>query len=182
MSATLFVPDTDPEAVNCCQAVIQARRAGIVRCGISRMQPPLDGFSSGLQAVFNGDMTDLLDAFAVEHRLETLGGSWQEVNEETARWIMARMLSRDLAYSAEIMDEGQARRLTEAFRTACARGASGQRHRYFTNGKAVDGPDMYDVHLHPMLDWMPATMSTFDTGVVMLTRLAIGLIWVEDED
>ena len=41
---------------------------------------------------------------------------------------------------------------------------------------------MYDVHLKPMLGWNPATESTIDTGVVMLTRLAIGLMWAEDED
>lgn len=182
MSATGFVPDTDQEAVCCCEAVIQARRAGTVRCGISRLQPPLDGFSSGLQAVFNGDMTALLDAFAADHQLEPLGSGWAEVNEETARWIMVRMLSRGLAYRTEIMDEGRARTLAEGFITACARGASGQRHRYYTNGKAVDGPAMYDVHLKPMLGWNPATESTFDTGVVMLTRLAIGLMWAEEED
>ncbi len=182
MSAAMFVPNADGEAVLCCQAVIQTRSAGTVRFGISRLQPPLDGFSNGLQAFFNNDMTALLDAFATEHHLEPLGSGWAEVNEETARWIMRRMLSRDLAYRAEIMDEGLAGKLIQEFQTACARGASEQRHRYFTNGKAVDGPAMYDVHLKPILDWMPATTSTFDTGVVMLTRLAIGLMWVEDED
>ena len=100
-----FIPDPDPEAVRCCQAVIQARWAGVVRCGISRLQPPLDGFSSGLQAVFSGDVTALLGAFAAEHRLEPLGSGWNS-----------------------------------------------------------------------------ATDSTFDTGVVMLTRLVIGLIWAEEED
>ena len=92
------------------------------------------------------------------------------------------MLSKGLAYRTEIMDERQAERLTEGFITACARGTSGQRHWYFTNGKLVDGPAIYDVHLRPMLGWNPATASTFDTGIVMLTRLAIGLIWVEEED
>ena len=92
------------------------------------------------------------------------------------------MLSRGLAYRVKIMDEGQAEGLTEGFITACARGTAGQRHRYFTNGKAVDGPAMYDVHLRPMLGWNPATESTIDTGVVMLTRLAVGLMWAEDED
>lgn len=182
MSATVFVLDAEPEAVHCCQAVVQARRAGIVRCGISRLQPPLDGFSSGLQAVFNSDVTDLLDAFVAEHQLEPLGSGSNEVNKETARWIMVRMLSRGLAYRTEIMTEGQAERLTEGFLAACARDASGQRHRYFTNGKAVDGPAMYDVHLKPMLGWNPTTGSTFDTGVVVLTRLAIGLMWAEEED
>ncbi len=167
MTGTSFVSDADPEAV---------------RCGISRLQPPLDGFSRGLQAVFNGDVTALLDAFAAEHRLEPLGDGWNEVNHDTARWIMVRMLSRSLAYRTEIMDEREAKRLTEGFMTACARGTSGQRHRYFTNGKAVDGPAMYDVHLRPMLGCNPATESTFDTGVVMVTRLAIGLAWAEEED
>jgi len=177
-----FIPDPDPEAVRCCQAVIQARRSGVVRCGLSRLQPPLDGFSDGLQALFNGDVTALLDAFAAEHRLEPLGSGWNEVNKETAQWIMVRTLSRGLAYRTEIMGERQAERLTEGFITACTRGVSGQRHRYFTNGKAVDGPAMYDVHLTPMLGWNPATDSTFDTGVVMLTRQAVGLIWAEEED
>lgn len=182
MSATSFVADPDPEAVRCCRAVVEARRSGVVRCGLSRLQPPLDGFSSGLQAVFNGDVTALLGAFAAKHRLEPLGGGWDEVNKVTAQWIMVRMLSKGLAYRTEIMDEGQAEGLTEGFITACARGTAGQRHRYFTNGKAVDGPAMYDVHLKPMLGWNPATESTIDTGVVMLTRLAIGLMWAEDED
>ena len=179
---TAFVSDPDPEAVRCCRAVVEARRSGVVRCGLSRLQPPLDGFFDGLQAVFNGDVTALLDAFAAEHRLEPLGSGWAEVYEETARWVIVRMLSRGLAYRTEIMDEAQARRLTEGFITACARGTSGQRHRYFTNGKAVDGPAMYDVHLRPMLGFNPATGSTVDTGVVMLTRQAIGLVWAEDED
>ena len=182
ISVTAFVPETDEEAVRCCQAVVQARRSGTIRCGLSRLQPPLDGFSSGLQAVFNGDMTALLDVFSAEHQLEPLGNGWAEVNEETARWVMVRMLSRGLAYRTEIMGEGQARTLTERFLAACARDASGQRYRYFTNGKAVDGPAMYDVHLKPMLGWNPATESTVDTGVVMLTRQTIGLMWAEDED
>lgn len=179
---TAFVSDLDLEAVRCCQAVIQARWAGIVRCGISRLQPPLDGFSSGLQAVFNGDVTALLDAFAAEHLLEPLGSGWNEVNKGTAQWIMARTLSRGLAYRTEIMDERQAEKLTEGFMVACARGGSGQQHRYFTNGKAVGGPAMYDVNLRPMLGWNPATDSTFDTGIVMLTQLVIGLMWAEEED
>lgn len=177
-----FVSDADPEAVRCCQAVIKTRQSGVVRCGLARLQPPLDGFAGGLQAVFNGDVTALLDAFAGERGLEPLGDGWNEVNKDTARWIMVRTLSRGLAYRTEVMDERQAERLTEGFITACARGASEQRHRYFTNGKAVDGPAMYDVHLKPMLGFNPATGSTVDTGVVILTRPAIGLMWAEDED
>ena len=81
-------------------------------------------------------MTVLLDAFAAEHQLEPLRSGWNEINQETAQWIMVRMLSRGLAYRTEIMDERQARTLTDGFMAACARDASRQRHRYYTNGKA----------------------------------------------
>jgi len=179
---TAFVPDADPEAVRCCRAVIEARQCGVVRCGISRLQPPLNGLSAGLRVTFNGDVTALLGEVAAGHRLEPLGTGWDEVNEETARWIMVRVLSMSLVYRAPIMAEEQARTLTDAFLTACARDTAGQRHRFFTNGKGVDGPAMYDVRLRPMLGWNPATESTFDTGVVMLTRQAVGLMWAEEED
>ena len=166
-----------------CRKVKQTRDVGIVRCNINELIPALDGFvNGGLQSQFNVDLTTLVDNFIKTEGLIPLKNSWFEVNEETATWVLECILSQDLAYNAPLPSKDKARYFTRQLITLVKSSNAGERIRFFTNGKAVPGPAMYDLTMRHMNGWNPATEATFDSGVVIVSRNRIGMIWVADED
>ncbi len=175
-------PITDGAAVELCRELKQTRDVGITHCKISEVEPALDGFVKDLQSQFNSDLTLLVDEFIKQDGLVPLKNSWFEVNEETATWILECVLSHDLAYSSPLPSQKRARNLTHQLITLVRGSNPGERIRFFTNGKAVPGPAMYDLSMKHMMGWNTASNATFDSGVVIVSRNRMGMIWVEDED
>jgi hypothetical protein len=121
--------------------IVAARRFGVVHCGISSQLSP--------------NITELAGEFG----LRGDSTAYREVDEATARESVKRLLHRDLAYSAEVMPEREAARLTEDFFAQFDLGS-----KYFTNNSC------------------PVTDATFDEGVLVIGRQGCGCFWVEDED
>jgi hypothetical protein len=121
--------------------IIAARRYGAVHCGLSSLPSPV------------------ISELAREFGLRDVPEAYREIDERSARESVQRLLHRDQAYSAEIMTEQEAARLTEAFFAQFGAGS-----RFFTN------------------NWCPATDATFDEGVLVMGPQGCGCFWVEDED
>jgi hypothetical protein len=121
--------------------ILTARRFGAVHCGVSSLSAPT------------------IAELAQEFGLRNDARCYREIDEATAQLSVRRLLHRDLAYSAEIMPECQAEKLTEKFFAQFGGGA-----RFFTN------------------NWCPATDATFDEGVLVMGPQHSGCLWVEDED
>lgn len=121
--------------------ILAARRFGVVHCGV----PPLPAPS--------------IAELAKEFGLRPDTACYREIDEASARLWVQRLLHRDLAYSAEVMPEQQAKQLTERFFAQFGAGAI-----CFTN------------------NWCPATDATFDEGVLVIGPQRSGCLWVEDED
>jgi hypothetical protein len=121
--------------------ILAARRFGVVHCGVSSLRAPT------------------VAELAKEFGLRPDAACYREIDQACARLSVQRLLHRDLAYSAEVMPEQQAVRLTERFFAEFGTGA-----RFFTN------------------NWCPATDATFDEGVLVISPQRSGCLWVEDED
>lgn len=80
--------------------------------------------------------------------------------------IATRILHTDLAYSTKIMALARANHLWQRFLEVF----EGQDVEFATNA----GKDA--------CSWMPATMATFDLGVLVIGTTNTGCLWVEDED
>src|SRR5262249_45338630 len=118
--------------------ILAARRFGVVHCGLSSSPAPT--------------VAELAREFGLREGQEC----YREIDEPSARESVQRLLHRDLAYSAEIMPEGQAKQLAERFFAQFGTGA-----RFFTN------------------NWCPVTDATFDEGVLVIGPQRSGCMWVE---
>lgn len=97
----------------------------------------------------------------------------REVKCEEARQILVSLLTHDMAYRAEIMTLGEAESLVDHFLNAFP----AQDAKFVTN---LDKPK--DPHRPLDVASSPMTKSTFDSGVVCLSKPVAGCLWVEDED
>ncbi|MBD3618821.1 MAG: hypothetical protein LPK58_07945 [Gammaproteobacteria bacterium] len=101
-------------------------------------------------------------------------GIYFEISEQDAVSVLKTVLSRDMAYHVELMPQNEADGLAKEF----VRHFSGDKPKYFTNG------DYGCPRKHPNVgpSWTPATIATFDTGVLVITTERIGCAWFTDED
>lgn len=102
--------------------------------------------------------------------IEPLGRAWIEIDYDDARSLLAGLLHKDLAYSAELMPKHRADWLTLQFLQAFG----GFGNRYATNTEPLSSSGSRA--------WNPATEFTFDAGVVVIGEEGAGLYWVADED
>lgn len=121
--------------------ILAARRFGVVHCGVSSLTAPT------------------IEELAREFGLRSDARCYREIDEASARQSIQRLLHHDLAYSAEVMPERQAEKLTQRFFAQF-----GAEAKYFTNNEC------------------PVTAATFDEGVLVLSPHLSGCLWVEDED
>ncbi|MEM1392726.1 MAG: hypothetical protein AAGG00_05430 [Cyanobacteria bacterium P01_H01_bin.150] len=95
---------------------------------------------------------------------------YKKINYKQAASLLRNILHRDLAYNSKIMSQAKAENLTTRF-LDCFDKKSIQ---YYTNG------DFYEIN--PTHRWNPATSTTFDTGILVISKSKSGCLWVEDED
>lgn len=101
-------------------------------------------------------------------------GIYEEISLAEAAEHLASVLHRDMAYDHEIMPATQAKTLAHEF----VNQFSGECARFFTNGSYGNSRD----GMKSLAYWTPATESTFDTGILVVTPTRIGCAWFMDED
>jgi hypothetical protein len=151
-----------------------------VRLSLFHLRPKLEWFVGDLVAVFNSDLSPVLNRVSTATGFQASGG-WLETDRATARWIVTMLLWRDLAYTVERIPWPDASSLAHQFFRVVS-GDGHPRARYFTNGAVVEGPTMYTIDRQPMLGWHPISENTFDTGAIILTPGTAGMLWGTGED
>jgi hypothetical protein len=119
---------------------------------------------AGTRCGLSSQQSPSVDQLAEEFGLETVPSI--EIEAEEAHSIMQFVLQRSLAYNSRLMAPERAAELATLF-LAQFRSEGTQ---YYTNGGFMRGK------------WMPATLSTFDTGVLVVGPRCSGCLWVEEED
>ena len=99
-------------------------------------------------------------------------GNLKEVSTKEAKEIVETLLWKDLAYSGEIMPLEAAREYTEYLITDVVPQGS----QYYTNAL------WQKYHGASSFDFTPFTKSTFDGGIIAVSKKMSFLFWVEDED
>jgi hypothetical protein len=129
------------------------------------------------EIAIQGDPRSVADALARGLDFHALGRRWRELARPDAHAVLAAVLTRDLAYDRELMDESKARALADEFLRQF-----GPNARFFTNREfrrqAADASEW----VQRTAEWDPVTRATFDTGVVVVDVDRAGLLWFEDED
>jgi len=98
---------------------------------------------------------------------------YRETDMEMARAIVVNVLHRDLAYGNRLIALGRAEELATLVLQRFASGA-----RFYTNAEFKHGAAAALV----LSRWDPATASSFDTGVIILSDSESACVWVADED
>uniref|UniRef100_UPI0033414574 hypothetical protein n=1 Tax=Castellaniella defragrans TaxID=75697 RepID=UPI0033414574 len=99
---------------------------------------------------------------------------YKEIDDVEAVMVLTRVLHNGLAYTSdEIMPLAEARNLAASFIAEFSNVPA----RFFTNGN-WGSPRAAEAGR----SWHPATSSTFDAGVVVLSDHGIGCVWCMDED
>lgn len=118
----------------------------------------------------SGDTNTIINTFVSQQGCSSLGDRWQEIDQEAAKKILAFIMTKDLAYSVELMSSQEAEQISDKvfnyFKNDC---------KLFTNATFVN-------NYTAMSAWDSLTKATFDTGVVMLNHTQICILWVKDED
>lgn len=88
---------------------------------------------------------------------------------------MKYILWKDLAYSSELISEGEAAKVSYDFIREYSNGKS----IFFTN---VDWKESTASAKERIVSWTPFTDSTFDAGIIIKNENCIIVVWAEDED
>jgi hypothetical protein len=116
------------------------------------------------------NLTEILDLFVSQIGYLAIGDCWKEIAPEAAQKILVFFLTKDLAYSSEIMTLEEAEQICTKmfsfFKSNC---------KFFTNAVFVN-------NYSALRAWKGITQATFDTGVIFVCDTLIGILWVKDED
>ena len=94
---------------------------------------------------------------------------WRVVSADEAVHALRRALHRDLAYDAPIMPEEVAHGLASRIVRFFGPGAI-----FYTNHSQAEGQSTGS--------WDPLTDATFDTGIIAVGAMCVGVVWFMDED
>jgi len=144
--------------VGIAEEVIEARACGAVRCGLSARPSPTPA------------------ELAAEFGLDPDPRLYREIDADSARRLVGLLLRTDMVWSGPAMPPDRAEQL--AGRLLAEFGTDGA--RFFTNG-------LFDPPAGPPRDWAgagwtPATVATFDAGILVVGPQRSGCLWVEDGD
>jgi hypothetical protein len=116
------------------------------------------------------EILELIDSFVSQQGYHNLGDRWKEISREEAEKIINFIMTKDLAYSVDLMSPEEAQQISSKVSTLFTGDC-----KYFTNASFVN-------NFSGMSEWNSITESTFDTGVIIVSGERIGMIWVQDED
>ncbi len=109
-----------------------------------------------------------IDEFLKQHGFTGSHADLKQIDRQKAVLHAARVLSRDLAYGAEMMTSAEAEQIASSFLSFF----EPSNPRFFTNC----------VKLGDCWAGNPISDSTFDEGVIAINDEAIGILWAQDED
>lgn len=126
--------------------------------------------SSEINLAQTEELQEILDLFVSQMGCVGLGDNWKEIPQDAAKKILERVLTKDLAYSSEIMAIEEAESFSDKmfnfFQNSC---------KFFTNAVFTD-------NYSALSAWDSLTEATFDTGIIIVSPTMIGMLWVKDED
>lgn len=135
-----------------------ARSAGTITVSVVPSSPELRPFNRA-------------DAAMVANKLRPLGEAWVNLSHEAALQLVIDTIARDLAYDRENCDLATASRLAGGLLPV-----ESETVVYLSNGGWAERRRGHSA------SWIPASASTFDTGVVCVCTDHVRVYWVEDED
>ena len=116
---------------------------------------------------------------AIERFLKELGlkpkrikGDWKQIDQSMAKKILEYILSMNMAYDIELETKPLANMLSNYFLNEFLSNAI-----YYTNGYFDEDDGFFKLRA-----WRSITDSTFDTGVLVIDKNNIGILWGEDND
>ncbi|MED3728545.1 hypothetical protein [Priestia filamentosa] len=115
---------------------------------------------------------DDINHFVKQLGYQGLGNDWDSVDEQMARRIITYILSMDLAYDSDLDSTPIAGELCDYFISLLSSQAE-----YYTNAHFEEDSGHFRLE-----EWSSISTSTFDTGIIVVDRDKIGILWVEDED
>jgi hypothetical protein len=118
------------------------------------------------------------DLLAREFGLRSEPNIYRQVDAETARHILRKLLHKDMAYGSELLPISEANALANEFIELF----SNLDPRFYTNGNWQLPPKQTASHVWKGNTWNPATDATFDAGILVLGNQLSGCAWFEDED
>ena len=99
-------------------------------------------------------------------------GNWKQIDQSMAKKILEYILSMDMAYDIELETKPLANMLSNYFLNEFLSNAM-----YYTNGDFDEDDGFFKLRA-----WRSITDSTFDTGVLVIDKNNIGILWAEDND
>ncbi|RPK10764.1 hypothetical protein [Priestia endophytica] len=138
--------------------LLKKRSAGKVTCSMAKRSQ---------RSIFE-DIND----FAEELGFQEVEASLNLIDKQIARKIITYVLSMDLAYDSDLDSKPIARDLCNYFVSLFSSKA-----KYYTNAEFDEEWGYFK-----MAGWSPISLSTFDTGIIIVDQDNVGVLWVEDED
>jgi hypothetical protein len=145
----------EPEAEQLTADLVEARHAGLVRCGVWR-------------AVHADDVDRnrrLVDRAALELELTPIAAAWREISVAEARKIVTRLVRLDQAYGTQLASPETAEALADRFLAGA--------QTCFTNGHLDDAGNGGSTPVGP---------ATLEAAVAFVDGQRVGLVWIGDED
>ena len=112
----------------------------------------------------------ILDLFVTELGYSSLGSHWKQIDREAAQKVLILLMTKDLAYSGQIMSLEEAEQIVVKLFSFFS-----ERCSFFTNALFTD-------NCSRISEWNSITEATFDTGIVGICDSKISILWVKDED
>lgn len=112
----------------------------------------------------------LINKFVTQLGYSDIGNGWKQINQKEAQKILNSILTKDLAYSGDLMSSTDAQKQLKRFISFFS-----ENSRFFTNA-------IFNQNYSGLRSWSSITGATFDTGVVVVSPDRIGILWVQDED
>ncbi len=111
-----------------------------------------------------------IDLFITQLGYSGLGDRWREISQTEAQNILIFIMTKDLAYSGQLMSREEAEQIAAKFLTFFINDC-----KFFTNA-------VFTNNYSGISAWDSITKATFDMGVVVMSYQRIGMLWVKDED
>lgn len=162
---TQIIPDTEniSQIAELREEVISKRDSGEVLLEIKKLVPDIAPET-------DENIITLVNSFVMELGLSGIGDRWKEISQEDAQKILIFALTKNLAYSEELMPLGDANKISDRL------------IKLFKNNRLFFTNATFQNSYSRLTEWNSITESTFDTGVVIVSNERIGIIWVQDED
>lgn len=118
---------------------------------------------------------DAADALVARAGFRPLGPRWIEVDGETARQSLERLLEREIASDRAVMAASEASRLAARFVELAATAT------FLTNGSWSAGAVSTGAGARLGPFWSPVTQAGMDGGVIAATAARVAMVWVQDD-